>query len=230
MSTSKVLGKDAEKLSEKNVLIVGVGGLGCTVANLLARLGINLTLIDYDVVRPSNLERQILFDKDDLSKKKVVVAKNKLEQFTNIKIIDDNITERNIGKIISKDKNIDLVIDCTDNVKTRLLLNRYCKKNKMNWMYSAAVKDVGAIYFIDNKNDGPCYECIQQEKEGEIACDVGVLNSLVVMVASMTVNIAVNYLVNGKIEDKLLRINMNDSSIMKIKINRKCYMCKARQS
>ena len=120
MSTRKVLGKNAEELKDKNVLIVGVGGLGCTVANLLARVGVNLILVDYDVVSASNLERQILYDKNDLSKKKVRVAQTKLEQFTNIKIIGDNIIENNIRKIITKD--IDLVIDCTDNVKTRLLL------------------------------------------------------------------------------------------------------------
>jgi len=224
MSTRKVLGKNVDKLSDKNVVIVGVGGLGCTAANLLARLYVNLTLVDYDVVSQSNLERQILYDKNDLSKKKVKVAKEKLEQFTNIKIIDDNITEKNISKIITKD--IDLVVDCTDNVKTRLLLNDFCKKNKINWIYSAAVSNVGAIYFIDNNNNGPCYECIQQKKEGDTSCEVGVLNSLVVMVASITVNIAVNYLANGKIEDKLLRINMNDNSVMKLVVKKKCRACK----
>jgi adenylyltransferase/sulfurtransferase len=224
MSTRKVLGKNVEKLSDKNVLIVGVGGLGCTVSNLLARLGVNLTLVDYDVVSQSNLERQILYDKNDLSKKKVKVAKEKLEQFSNIKIIEDNVADNNISKIITKDT--DLIIDCTDNVKTRLLLNEFCRKNNINWIYSAAVSNVGAIYFIDNINKGPCYECIQQEKFGETSCDVGVLNSLVIMVASMTVNIAVNYLVSGKIEDKLLRINMNDNSVMKISVKKNCKKCK----
>ena len=128
MSTRKVLGKNAEKLSDKNVVIIGVGGLGCTVANLLARLEINLTLIDYDVVSASNLERQILYDENDLSKKKVKVAKEKLEQFTNIKIIDEGIEADNIKKLIPK--NVDLIIDCTDNVKTRITINRYCIKKK----------------------------------------------------------------------------------------------------
>jgi len=225
MSTRKVLGKNAEQLKDKNVVIIGVGGLGCTVANLLARLQVNLTLIDYDVVSLSNLERQILYDKDDLSKKKVKVAQKKLEQFTNIKIIDEGIEENNIKKLIPK--NTDLMIDCTDNVKTRLILNRYCIKNKINWIYSGAICNIGAIYFIDNKNNGPCYECMQQDKDGQTSCEIGVLNSLVVMVASMTVNIAVNYLTNGKIEDKLIRINMNDNNLIKINVkkNIKCSAC-----
>lgn len=223
MSTRKVLGKNVENLKDKNIVIVGVGGLGCNVANLLARLQVNLILIDYDVVSASNLERQILYDKDDLSKKKVKVAQKKLEQFTNIKIIDEGIEDNNIQKLIPK--NTDLLIDCTDNVKTRLTLNRYCVKNKINWIYSGAVCNIGAIYFIDNKNDGPCYECLQQNKDGQTSCEIGVLNSLVVMVASMTVNVAVNYLVQGKIEDKLIRINMNDNSVMKIIVKKKCEKC-----
>jgi len=223
MSTRKVLGKNVENLKDKNVVIIGVGGLGCTVANLLARLQINLTLIDYDVVSASNLERQILYDKEDLSKKKVKVAQKKLEQFTNIKIIDEGIEENNIQKMIPK--NTDLIIDCTDNVKTRLIINKYCLKNNINWIYSGAVSNIGAIYFVNNKNNGPCYECLQQDKDGQTSCEIGVLNSLVVMVASMTVNVAVNYLTNGIVEDKLLRINMKDNSVLKIIVKKKCKKC-----
>ncbi|HEY9702678.1 MAG TPA: hypothetical protein V6C58_09545, partial [Allocoleopsis sp.] len=73
-----------------------------------------------------------------------------------------------------------------------------------------------------------CFECINQEKDGETSCEIGVLNSLVVMVASITVNIAVKYLSTGKIEDKMLRINMNDNSILKINVkkNNNCIVCK----
>jgi molybdopterin-synthase adenylyltransferase len=225
MSTRKVLGKSADKLKDKTVAIIGVGGLGCTTANLLARLGIKLILVDFDVVKQSNLERQILYDRNDLSRKKVVAAKDKLEQFTQIKIIDDGVDKDNIAKIIPKD--IDLVIDCTDNVKARLIINRFCKQNNINWIYSAAVSNIGAIYLINNKKDGACYECLQQDKEGETSCEIGVLSSLVGMIASITSNVAVQYLTNNKSEDKFLRINMNDNSIMKltVKKNSKCEIC-----
>jgi len=116
------------------------------------------------------------------------------------------------------------VIDCTDNAPTRLIMNDYCKKKNINWIYSGAVGSIGAIYFIDNKDNGPCYRCVNQEKSGETSCEIGVLNSIVVMVASMTVNIAVNHLANEKIEDKLLRINFSDNTLMKINVkkNLKC--------
>ena len=226
MSTKKVLGKSTEKLKDKTVLIVGVGGLGCTVTNLLARLGIKLIIVDNDIVDDTNLERQILFDKKDLLKSKVDVVKEKLSQFAEIKSINEGLIEKNIDKIIQK--NIDLVIDCTDNIKTRILINRYCLKNNINWIYSGAVSNIGAIFFIDNKNKSPCYECLQQNKDGETSCEIGVLNSIVVMIASMTVNIAVNYLSNKKIEDKLLRINFSDNSLTKINVkkNKNCVCSK----
>ena len=227
MSTKKVLGKNTEKLKDKKILIVGVGGLGCTVANLLARVGIKLIVVDNDIVDDTNLERQILYDKNDLLKSKVSCVKEKLSQFTEIRTVEEELTEKNIQKILSKSEKIDLVMDCTDNIKTRILINRYCNKNKINWIYSGAVSNIGAIYFVDNKNNGPCYECLQQNKDGETSCEIGVLNSIVVMIASMTANITINYLVNGKVEDKLLRINFNDNTLMKITVkkNTNCKTC-----
>jgi len=225
MSTKKVLGKNTKDLKNKNVVIIGLGGLGCTVANLLARLGINLIIVDNDIVDDTNLERQILYDKNDILKNKVDVAKEKLTQFTKIIAINKELDNKNINKIIPK--NTDLVIDCTDNIKARITLNKYCIKNKINWIYSGAVSNIGAIYFVNNIDNGPCYECLQQNKEGQTSCEIGVLNSLVVMIASITANLAVNYLVNKKIEDKLLRINMSDNNIMKINVkkNMKCNTC-----
>lgn len=225
MSTFKVLGKNIENIKNKKVVIVGVGGLGCTVANLLARLNVQLIIVDNDIVDDTNLERQILYDKNDLLKYKVNAAKDKLSQFTDIKSINEELTSKNIKNIILKD--IDLVIDCTDNIKTRLLINDFCKNNNINWIYSGAVSNIGAMYFIDNKNNGPCYNCIQQNKDGETSCEIGVLSSVVVMVASMTVNVAINYLANGEVERDLIRINMKDNSIMKINVkkNKECFVC-----
>ncbi|MGV8086807.1 MAG: HesA/MoeB/ThiF family protein [Candidatus Woesearchaeota archaeon] len=225
MSTRKVLGKKVETLKDKTIAIIGLGGLGCTTANLLARLKINLIIVDNDIVDDTNLERQILYDKSDLLKSKVNAAEEKLSQFTKIISINKELNDKNIKDIIPN--NIDLIIDCTDNIAVRKNINNYCIKNKINWIYSGAVSNIGAIYFIDNKNNGPCYECLQQNKDGETSCEIGVLNSLVVMVSSLTVNIAVNYLVNNKIEDKLLRINLNNNSIMKfnVKKHNNCRAC-----
>ncbi|HYD03761.1 MAG TPA: HesA/MoeB/ThiF family protein [Alphaproteobacteria bacterium] len=229
MSTKKVLGKSSEKLSEKKVLIVGLGGTGCSVANLLARLKINLILVDDDIVDNTNLERQILYYDSDLLKSKTESSKEKLSEFANIISINERLSENNISKIIPTD--IDLVIDCTDNIETRLLINKYCRKNKIDWIYTGAVHSIGAIYFIDNKseesNRKACFECMNGNKDGETSCEIGVLNSLVVIVASFASNLAVSYLSGRKIEDKMLRINLNDNSINKISVkkNHSCIVC-----
>jgi adenylyltransferase/sulfurtransferase len=224
MSTRKVLGKNVEELKNKKVVIVGVGGIGCTVANLLARLGIGLTIIDHDIVDDTNLERQILFDKNDLLKYKIDAAKEKLSQFTEIKTIREELTKNNITII---PENVDLVIDCTDNVETRLLINDYCRKNKINWIYSGAVSNIGTVFFVGAEKNA-CYQCLNLEKNGETSCEIGVLNSIVTMIASLIVNVAVNYLVNEKIEDKLIRINFNDSTLIKIRVNKnpECKSCR----
>jgi len=229
MSIIKVYGKNAGKLKDKTVLIVGIGGLGCTVSNLLARMQIRLILMDHDIIDDTNLERQTLYDKDDLLKPKVNAAKNRLGKFTKIESVYEELTKENIDAII-KNKDIDLIMDCSDNIKTRLLLNDYCKKNKINWIYSGAVSNIGTVFFIDNENNSPCYQCINQEKDGATSCEVGVLNTTVTTVASLAVNIAINYLVNNKIEDKLIRINMqnNETSKLIVKTNKNCDACKKR--
>ena len=224
----KMLGKDFEKLKKKNVMIVGVGGIGCTAANLLARMQIRLTIIDSDIVNYNNLERQILFDKNDLFKKKVIVAKEKLKLFTDIKTADKRLTKENIGRIINK--KTDLIIDCTDNAETRLLINDYCKKNKISWVYTGAVANIGTVYFNATNPDRACFQCFNQEKQGETSCDIGVSNSIVNMTASLAVSIAVEYLISGNIEKELIRINLKNNTMTKLSVkkNPECMACRGK--
>jgi adenylyltransferase/sulfurtransferase len=220
MSVIKI-GKDAEKLKQKKVVIIGIGGLGCTVSNLLARMKVNLILIDDDIVDDTNLERQTLFEIKDLLKPKSLVAKEKLEQFTKINSVNERLTYENIGKIIMKD--IDLVIDCTDNIETRLLINKYCHDNNIPWIYTGAVGNIGIIYFIDK--DRPCYECINKNKQGDTSCEIGVLNTIVTSVASIATHCAIEFLVNKKIENDIIRISGYEITKIKTKRDPKCKIC-----
>jgi adenylyltransferase/sulfurtransferase len=221
MSVIKIFGKDAEKLKQKKVVIIGIGGLGCTVSNLLARMKVNLILIDDDIVDDTNLERQTLFEIKDLLKPKSLVAKEKLEQFTRINSVNERLTYENIGKIIMKD--IDLVIDCTDNIETRLLINKYCHDNNIPWIYTGAVGNIGIIYFIDK--DRPCYECINKNKQGDTSCEIGVLNTIVTSVASIATHCAIEFLVNKKIENDIIRISGYEITKIKTKRDPKCKIC-----
>ncbi|MEM4637903.1 MAG: ThiF family adenylyltransferase [Candidatus Woesearchaeota archaeon] len=219
--TIKKIYKNFEKIKDKKIIIIGAGGLGCTVAGLLARMNIRFTIVDDDIVDDTNLERQILFNKNDLLKKKVNVIKEKLKEFSTINAIDKRLNEKNIKEII---ENPDLVIDCTDNIETRKIINKYCVKNNISWIYSGAVGEIGTIYLI---KDNACFECINQNKDGETSCEIGVMNSIVTIIGAWTVNIALQYLIEGKSEDKIIRINLKNNEMIKIntKKNPKCKIC-----
>ena len=121
--------KGQKKILLSKILIVGVGGLGCPAAESLVRAGIGtIGLIDNDIVNLSNIHRQSLFNSKDIKKLKVDVAAKKLKKInplTKIKIYKFRLNERNIEKII---KYYDLVIDGSDNFKTKFLINDFCIK------------------------------------------------------------------------------------------------------
>ena len=118
--TIKKIYKNFEKIKEKKIILIGAGGLGCIVADLLARMNIDFTIVEDDIIDDTNLERQILFNNNDLLKKKVDVVTEKLKEFSIINAIDKRLDEKNAESVIG---NPDLVIDCTDNIKTRKIIN-----------------------------------------------------------------------------------------------------------
>ena len=126
-----------KKILSTKILIVGVGGLGCPAAESLVRAGIGtIGLIDNDIVNLSNIHRQSLFSSKDINKLKVSVAAKKLKEinpYTKIKIYKSRLNKNNIKDII---KHYEIIIDGSDNFKTKFLINDYCiklKKKISNW-------------------------------------------------------------------------------------------------
>ena len=154
--------KNFEFIQKQNVIIIGMGGIGCPVAQYLISTGIkNLTLVDNDTVQLSNLNRQILFNKNDLGKKKVEVAREKLIAINtrnNIKTISKIISEKNISQYLS---NASLVIDTTDNWQSMILVNKYCVKNSIPLLSCSVIGyDGQVILFKNQKKDHLCLNCI----------------------------------------------------------------------
>ena len=120
-----------KKLLNSKVLIIGVGGLGSPIAIYLAALGIgNIGIIDKDKVEVSNLSRQIIFNNNDIKKNKSIAATKKLKKinpFIKLKSFNSQLSKNNIGKIA---QNYDVLVDGSDNFKTRFLINDYCLKSK----------------------------------------------------------------------------------------------------
>ena len=149
-----------EKLSKVRVLQIGAGGLGSPFALYIVAAGIKeLTIIDNDTLSISNLQRQILYNEAQVGKGKVHSAKERLSNLNSeveIKVFKDYIDENSIKKYI-KDK--DFIVDCSDNFKTKFLVNKVAIEYNIKAII-AGIKDFfGQIITIDPKKTA-CYECV----------------------------------------------------------------------
>ncbi|MEK6936949.1 MAG: HesA/MoeB/ThiF family protein [Nanoarchaeota archaeon] len=222
----KFIGKEAQKkLSEKTVSIVGLGALGSVSSELLARAGVkNLILFDRDLIELNNLQRQSLYAEEDVGKSKALVAENKLKKINSdleINSYFDNLDSENINLIKS-----DLILDCTDNLETRFLINEFSVKNKFPFIHASAI---GAEGFLFNIIPGKtCFNCIFKEIQGLETCETfGVLNSTTHLISSLQVNEALKILLNNDYEKDLLYVNLKNNEIAKIKVNKnpECQVC-----
>ena len=158
--------ENLKKLSKIRIGVIGVGGIGCPLSQYLVNSGVKeLILVDGDTIEKSNLNRQILFNLEDIGKKKVEVAKKKLKLINSeckINIVDDNISIKNLILL----SECSIIVDATDDWKTSKLLNEYCVKNSINFLYASALRhDLQIILFnnTDIKNH-LCLNCIFPNK------------------------------------------------------------------
>jgi molybdopterin/thiamine biosynthesis adenylyltransferase len=150
-----------EALINARVLIVGMGGLGCPIALYLTASGVGqITISDDDLVELTNLQRQIAHFDSDLGRSKVESAQTKMQamnRHVKVTAIEKRLDEAELTDIM---KNIDLVVDATDNFASRLAINRVCVATKTPVVFGAAVRLDGQILVYDPTHDGaPCYEC-----------------------------------------------------------------------
>ncbi len=177
-----------EALKQARVLIIGAGGLGCAASQYLAVTGVGeLTLVDFDTVELSNLQRQVLHQDADIGRAKVRSAKDSLRQANpHIRInavhgllSDDSLAER-IGRH-------DVILDCTDNPGVRRQLNRLCFQLRKPLVSAAAIRMEGLITVFDYQDRAPCYQCFSElfgeprltcVESGILAPVIGVMGSL----------------------------------------------------
>ena len=183
-------GKDGQKkLSNSSILLIGVGGLGSAASLYLTVSGIReLTLVDFDSVDESNLSRQILFQKEDIGMNKAIVAKRKLEAFNQdilINAIEKRLNEDELREFIN---NSNLVIDATDNLESRLMINQITYEQRKPLCIGAAIRYEGHLITILNKDKNEsCLNCLYTlGDESLLDCDgIGVLSPVVGIMGSM---------------------------------------------
>ena len=220
--------KGQKKIMSSKVLIVGLGGLGCPAAENLVRAGIGtIGLIDDDIVSLSNIHRQSLFNSKDIKKTKVSVAASKLKQInplTKIKTYKSRLNKNNIEKII---KNYELIIDGSDNFKTKFLINDYCMKLKKKLVTGAISKFDGHIFTFDFKNKKTAsLKNFYQEKE--ISDDIlncefeGVLGTTASIVGTTQANEALKMLmeIGQNLKNQILIIDLLNLNFRKVKFKK----------
>jgi len=156
-----------QALKNAKVLIIGMGGLGSPASLYLAAAGVgHIVLNDFDHIEVSNLQRQISYQSDDIGEAKVEVAKRKLQQ------INPEIKVRSINKAMPEMQltmeltMADLVLDCTDNMASRQLINKACVDAKVPLIVGAAIRFEGQLMFFDHReDDSPCYHCLFPSSE-----------------------------------------------------------------
>ena len=222
-----------KKLLKASVLIVGAGGLGSPIAIYLAALGIGkIGIVDKDTVEISNLSRQIIFSTSDLKKKKSSAAINKLRKMNpDIKLHSFNkrLTKKNINQIA---KNFDLIVDGSDNFRTRFLINDYCLKHKKTLVSGAISKFDGQVYtFNFSKKNSPCLRCYIPHTPTNLDVDnceyEGVLGTLGGIIGSIQANeVAKEILeIGDTLCGHILIIDALKLTFRKVKLNKRsdCY-------
>ncbi len=188
-----------EALKEARVLVVGLGGLGCAATQYLAGAGVgNLTLLDFDTVSVSNLQRQTLHSDATVGQPKVLSARDALARinpYVATTPVNALLDDREIHRLIAEH---DLVLDCTDNVSIRNQLNAGCYVAKIPLVSGAAIRMEGQITVFTYQEGEPCYRCLSRLfGENALTCvEAGVMAPLIGVIGSLQAMEAIKLLAN----------------------------------
>lgn len=148
-----------EKLKRACVLVIGAGGLGCPILQYLVAAGVGkVAIVEFDMVNETNLQRQILYGSDDVGKLKSIIAKNRLEHLNSlvdIEILNLRLDASNSLRIM---KDFDVIVDATDNLETRYIINDSCVILNKPMVHGAIYKFEGQVA-VFNYCEGATYRC-----------------------------------------------------------------------
>ena len=218
-----------KKILNSKVLIIGMGGLGCPVAEFLTRSGIGaLGIVDNDLVSISNIHRQSLYDQKDLNKSKVKIAQKKLKNInpkTKVSTYNLRLDKKNFLKII---KNYDYIVDGTDNFESKFLINDISLKYKKFLVTGAISKFDGHIFSFNFKNKkDPCLRCFYQEEsitDDVLNCEYeGILGTVAGIIGIIQANEILKSVLNigQNLNRFILIIDLLNLNFRKVRINKR---------
>jgi adenylyltransferase/sulfurtransferase len=207
-------------LSSSTIAVVGCGALGGLLAETLTRMGIGtLRIADADTVTTDNLHRQFLFTEADARENlpKVVAGANRLRQLNasvNVDARNMRVTEENIHAFLT---GADVVLDATDNVATRFLINAWCVRNNVPWVYAGVSGVTGLVLPV--LPGGPCLRCLYPEPPDEVVSPP-VLPTTVSFTISLQVTQALRILNGTARAGELIRLNVWDATVKTVSLAR----------
>ena len=217
------------RLRKARVAIIGLGGLGGPCALFLAAAGVgHIFICDGDQVELSNLHRQVHFTEKDIGENKAFVVNEKLKNLNSdivVKFAGENINTKNIHHLLS---GYDLILDCTDNLKTKFLLNSYCLSEKKVFVFASIDKWVGQVALFSY--EGACLQCLFPHVQEGLFSDCnqsGVLGPSVHILAALESELVLKWIL-FKSDPKLFYVVDTDGfhiSHVTMRKNQKCSLC-----
>lgn len=230
----KPLGEAGQKkLSTSRVTVIGLGALGSMIANHLVRAGVGFVrLVDRDFVELDNLQRQVLYDEEDVKNAlpKAVAASRRLSKINSEIQLETRVVDVTHATVEGLVKDVDLVVDGLDNFETRFTLNDACVKHGKPWVYGGCVGSYGMVMTV-RPGSGPCFACLVGETPAPGStptCDTaGVLNTAVAMVASLECTEALKILIGLQEEPALQTLDVWSNQWQRVKVPRStsCEAC-----
>jgi len=227
ITLSEIGEEGQQKLQNASVLVVGCGGLGSPIAVHLAASGIGqIHLVDFDTIDATNLHRQVFYSLEDVGKLKSETLANFIKKrapFTEVTFSTKPITKTSVFELI---ENVDIVIDGTDSLPTKYLLNDACVMKNKPLVYGSLYKFDGYVASFNVKKEGETYSANLRDAFTKMATDVpnceeaGTLNSIVSLIAAQQTN-EVLKLVTGigkPLTNQLLIYNSLENSQLKMKL------------
>lgn len=222
------LGREGqERLQQSRALVVGCGALGSVIANTLARAGVGkLRIVDRDFLELNNLQRQVLYDEDDVSAglPKAIAAKNRLAKINSEIEIEAHVADVSPANIHALVEAVDVIVDGTDNFETRFLLNDVALSRKIPWIYGGCLGAEGQSLTI-LPGETPCLRCLLPEPPppgSTPTCDAaGILGTIINVIGSWEANEALKILSGNRaaISRVWTVIDLWDNTVRQIKLN-----------
>ena len=227
---SQIGEKGQSRLRKSRVTVFGCGALGTCISEHLTRAGVgDILIIDRDFIELNNLQRQHLFAEEDVGEPKALVAEERLKSINStlsIQGIVDDVNETNIGKYA---QGRDILVDGTDNLNARFLINDASIKWGIPWIHGACVSVHGQVMGISPK--GPCLRCFLPHMPSPDTIPsvdtIGIINTLPTVIGALESTKTLQYLVTGHIESELLIVDLWEQDFRKITVTQRkeCPCC-----